>query len=127
RRRVVRNVARHDRVLRAAQDERRDANRRQDVPHVDLLVLSRDLFQRAGAGAEAEQAAEGLGLRGLEAAEAADRLERALALAEDLQGTLDVALVLLLRLAPGVVGRPHAARETAADHEGRGAFRIGRR
>ena len=124
---VARNVDRDDRVLGAVQDERRDTHRRQDVPDVDVLVHPVKGFDRAGARAEAEHLEKRVRLRVGELPESVDRLSRLLTRPEDLPSALHLAFVLLFRLAPRVIRRPHPARKRAADDERRGPLRIRRR
>ncbi len=84
-------------------------------------------FERPRARAEAEHLEERLHLRIAEPSEDADRLSRLLPRPEDAEIALDLAFVLLLGPAPGVVRRPHPPRKGAPNDECRRPLRVGRR
>jgi hypothetical protein len=127
RRHVAGHVERDDRVLGPVQDQRRDAHGREHVTDVDLLVHAMQGLERTWARPVPDDVHERLHLVLAEAAERAKRVARALAGAEEAQIPLDLAFVLLLGSAPGVIRSPHPARERAADDERRCALRVGRR
>ena len=109
------------------QHEGRDAHRRQHVPDVDLLVHQVEGLERAGAGAVAQIVEERLHLVVLEYPERPHGLPAFLAGPVHAQRPFDIALVLLLGSAPGVVGKPDGAGEGAPEHERGRSLRVGRR
>jgi hypothetical protein len=126
RRHVVSDLGRDDPVLGAAQDQGRNAHRRQDVSHVDLLVHAVERLHCARTGTEADHLEERVRLLVGELAECTHRLAGLLPRAERLQRSIDIALVLVLAAAPLVLGRPHAARKSAAHDERRRSLWISR-
>ena len=90
------------------------------------LFIRWSAVELAGARAEPEHLEERVRLGVGELAQLPYSLQPLLARAEDPECAFDLTLVRLLRLAPGVVGRPHPARIGAADDERRGALRVGR-
>jgi hypothetical protein len=106
-------------VLGSVQDQRRNADGRQHVPDVDLLVHPMERFQRPRARAEADHLHERVGLGAVEPAKRIDRGSRLLTWTENPQVVIDFALVLGFRPSPGVIRRPHPARKRAPEDERR--------
>ncbi len=121
------DLDRDEPILGPVQDQGRDADCGQHMPDVDVLVHPVERFEGTGARAPPELQEKGLHIVVLEAAERADCVPCLLPRAEDLQVTLHLPLVLFLGPAPGIIGCPHPARETAADDDCRGPFRVRRR
>jgi hypothetical protein len=122
--RIARDLQRDDLVLGSAQDERRDAHCRENVPDVDLLVHPVQRLERARARAVPEHLEEILRLVVAELSERPNRFASLFARTENAQVARDFLLVLLLRPAPRIVGRPHPPRKGAPDDERRSPLGI---
>lgn len=120
------DLDRHDPVLAPVHDEDRDANGRQHLANVDLLVHPVQRLEHPWARPVPQQIDVGLDLGFALHAEPLHELAGFLAIRIDAQRLLELVLVGLCTSPPREVRRPQRPRRAASDRERRNAVRIRR-
>ena len=120
-------LMRNCRLADAAADLGRDADRRQHVAHVDLLVHQRKRFDRPWVLAPAEVVDVPVDIcLVIDCRQLANHFACALAWPEERELLFRLSAEVLLGQAPGIVGRPKGPWAARSRDERRRALRIGR-